>query len=81
MPGVTAGSSRSSEGLHAIDPGQLRVIELREASPAFDKTVQLSELMDAEGGLQVGEIILPARQSLFRSAANRRYHSGSRRRG
>ena len=65
MPGVAACSCRLAEGLHAVDPRQLRTIELSEAGPALDKTVQLSELVDAEGRLQVGETILPTRCHCF----------------
>src|SRR4029077_11617708 len=65
MPGVAAGFRRSSERLHPSDSSQLRVIELRKARPALDKSVQLRQLMDAEGGLQIGQAILPARCHCF----------------
>ena len=42
MPSVTTCSCRSPEGLHPIDPRQLRIIKLRKARPALDKPSSLA---------------------------------------
>src|SRR4029077_16035949 len=60
VPGMSGSPLGISKRSNRIDHCELLVIKLGKACAALDKAIQFGELVDAEGCLQVGEIVLPA---------------------